>query len=96
MVLATAAQVEWIARLASAVCWAHGWRDAASRIVVHDAQAVWTPEATRAAGMLEARGKALWGRLGRKVDPAGVRKDGVPVLSVPAVQVKTLASATVE
>ena len=89
-------QAEAIAQLSAAVCRVHGWTDPAARIVGNDEEAVWTPEATRAAGMLEARGKALWGRLGRKVDPAGVRKDGVPVLSVPAVQVKTLASATVE
>ena len=82
LVLATASQLEAIAQLAAAVCRAHGWTNAAQRIVGHNAEAVWTPDATRAAAMLDARGKPLWGRLGRKVDPTGIRADKAPIIDV--------------
>lgn len=38
------------------------------------------------AGMPDARGAALWGELGRKVDPTGVRRDGTPILAVETVR----------
>jgi N-acetyl-anhydromuramyl-L-alanine amidase AmpD len=62
----------------------HGWGAASARtqIVGHDALAVWTPALTRAAGMSDARARALWGTLGRKVDPTGRRSDGRPILDV--------------
>ena len=81
LVPATEAQMASIVELCAALCRAHGWNDATERIVGHDAQAIWTVEATRAAGMAEAKGRALWGRLGRKVDPTGVRTDGLAVLA---------------
>src|SRR5438045_3313945 len=66
----------------------HGWRaaEAGDRIVGHDAQAVWTPEYTRAAGIRESRARLLWGAIGRKVDPTGVRADGRKIIDVRAVQ----------
>src|SRR5215471_8554679 len=78
LVPATESQLETIVRACVALFRFHGWRaaDVADRIVGHDAQAVWTPEYTRAAGIPEARARLLWGTVGRKVDPTGVRKDG--------------------
>ena len=61
------------------------------RVVGHDTEAIWNPATTRAAGMSDERGRQLWGRGGRKVDPTGVRKDRVPIINV--AQVRTLASA---
>jgi hypothetical protein len=90
VVPATPAQLDAIVRLCAALAQAHAWRieanaaasAAASRIVGHDAMAIWTPAATRAAGMSDERGRALWGQGGRKVDPTGVRKDGVPIIDL--------------
>ena len=47
-------------------------------IVGHDAEAIWSPANTRR--------RELWGRGGRKVDPTGVRKDGVPIIDVAEVR----------
>ena len=63
-------------------------RFATARIVGHDAEAIWTPKTTRAAGITDERGRALWGKLGRKVDPTGVRKDGVPVIDINIVRAR--------
>jgi N-acetylmuramoyl-L-alanine amidase-like protein len=88
LVPATPAQLETIVRACVALFRYHGWRgaEAADRIVGHDAQAVWTPEYTRAAGIPESRARLLWGTLGRKVDPTGVRADGRKIIDVRAVQ----------
>jgi hypothetical protein len=88
LVPATPAQLETIVRACVALFHYHGWRDAeaADRIVGHDAQAVWTPEYTRAARIPESRARLLWGTLGRKVDPTGVRSDGQKIIDVGAVQ----------
>jgi hypothetical protein len=88
LVPATPAQLERIVRACVALFRYHGWRaaEAADRIVGHDAQAVWTPEYTRAAGIPESRARLLWGTLGRKVDPTGVRTDGRKIIDVRAVQ----------
>ena len=66
----------------------HRWSATGARtqIVGHDALAMWTPALTRAAGMSDARGRGLWGKLGRKVDPTGVRADGRPILDVDLVR----------
>ena len=73
---ATALQVETIIRCVVALFRFHGWKAVTveRRIVGHDAQAVWTSAYTG--------NRALWGRLGRKIDPTGTRKDGVPIIDV--------------
>ena len=48
----------------------------------HDEQAIWTPDSTRTAGMTDEKGRSLWGTLGRKVDPTGIRKDRCPIIDV--------------
>jgi hypothetical protein len=66
----------------------HGWpaADLSARIRGHDAEAIWTPGTTRAAGIDDARGRALWNKLGRKVDPIGNRKDRRPIIDVAEVR----------
>jgi N-acetyl-anhydromuramyl-L-alanine amidase AmpD len=88
LVPATPEQVEAVIATCVAVFRHHGWvaADCADRIVGHDGLAVWTPALTRAAGMTDSRGRALWGKLGRKVDPTGRRADGRPILDVGAVR----------
>lgn len=90
LVPATPPQLDTIVRACVAVFQYHGWPalQVTDRIVGHDAQAVWTPEYTRAAGIPEARARLLWGTLGRKVDPTGVRPDGRKIIDVRAVQAK--------
>jgi hypothetical protein len=90
LVPATVSQLETIVRACVALFRFHGWRAAEvlDRIVGHDAQAVWTPEYTRAAGIPESRARLLWGTVGRKVDPSGVRKDGRKIIDVLAVQLE--------
>jgi len=58
----------------------HGWRaeEFSTRIVGHDAQAIWTPAYTHEANR--------WGTLGRKVDPTGTRPDKQPIIDVAAVR----------
>ena len=73
---ATALQVETMIQCAVALFKFHGWNadSVGRRIVGHDAQAVWTAAYTG--------NRALWGRVGRKVDPTGTRKDRVPIIDV--------------
>ena len=54
----------------------HRWKadSVDRRIVGHDAQAIWTSAYTE--------NRQLWGQLGRKVDPTGTRRHGVPVLDI--------------
>ena len=87
-VIATAVQVQAIVGICEAVFWFHGWTADAvdTRIVGHDAEAIWTPRSTRDAGMSDERGRALWGRLGRKVDPTGVRRDRLRIVDVSAIR----------
>lgn len=66
LVPATRAQVSAIVELCAAL--------GTSVIVGHDAEAIWAPSNTRNAN--------LWGCGGRKVDPTGKRRDGVPILDV--------------
>lgn len=79
-VLATAEQLDSIIRLCAVLAHVHDWP--VRRIVGHDAEAIWTPDNTRAAGMSDERGRRLWGKGGRKVDPTGVRPDRVPIIDV--------------
>jgi len=90
LVPATVAQVEKIIMACVALFRFHRWHAAevADRIVGHDAQAVWTPEYTRAARIPESRARFLWGTVGRKVDPTGVREDGRKIIDVRKVQVE--------
>ena len=37
---------------------------------------------SRAAGLSNKKGRPLWGRLGPKVDPTGVRKDRRPIIDI--------------
>ena len=107
VVPATAAQMVAIVGLCTALAWWHGWQndvnlesapDVPSRptIVGHDAEAIWTPQSTREAGMSDERGSALWGKFGRKVDPTGVRADGVPVIDVTNVRAVVAARLLTE
>jgi N-acetyl-anhydromuramyl-L-alanine amidase AmpD len=84
LVPATPAQFESIVATCAAVFWFHGWKpgEVARRIQGHDEQAVWTPSYTRAAGLSDEAGRARWGRLGRKVDPTGVRNDGRAIIDI--------------
>ncbi len=83
-VLATSAQRDAVTAIVVALFRFHRWPISGieRRIVGHDAQAIWTPDNTRAAGMSDAHGKTLWTHLGRKVDPTGTRADHQPILSV--------------
>jgi N-acetyl-anhydromuramyl-L-alanine amidase AmpD len=78
--LATPAQVSAIVAIAAAVFAYHVLpaSEARLRIVGHDAEAVWTAAYTS--------DRALWGTVGRKVDPTGTRTDGVPIIDIDAVR----------
>ena len=80
LVLATDAQIASIVRICAAVFRLHDWDIASleTRIVGHDAQAVWTAAYTPR--------RELWGTLGRKVDPTGQRRDGRPIIDVAQVR----------
>ena len=95
---ATRAQVDTIVKLCAGLCRYHRW-DAAevrTRIVGHDAQAIWTREQTQSAGISDAKGRLLWGKLGRKVDPTGQRRDGKKILDVAEVRVRVRAQLGLE
>ena len=93
VVPATPRQLEAIVVTCVAICRYHGWaaKDVATRIHGHDAQAVWTPQNTRAAGMSDANAAALWGTLGRKVDPTGIRSDKQKIIDVDLVRAAVAA-----
>jgi N-acetyl-anhydromuramyl-L-alanine amidase AmpD len=88
VVPATRAQVDTIIDVCVALFRYHGWGDnlVGTRIVGHDAQAIWTLEQTRLAGIPDGKGRYLWGKLGRKVDPTGQRRDGRKILDVEEVR----------
>ena len=73
---ASTEQVEAIIQCVVALFHFHGWKgdSAERRIVGHDAQAVWTSAYTS--------NRSLWGRLGRKVDPTGTRRDGAAIIDL--------------
>src|SRR5665213_134247 len=71
-VLATEKQLASIARVCSAVSRHHRWVNPV--LVGHDEQAVWTA--------LYTSRRELWGRVGRKADPTGQRKDGRKIIDV--------------
>ena len=95
LVLATAAQMDSIVRLIGKLFRQHGWGDTTAGIVGHDKQAIWTPATTRDAGMSDERGRLLWGRGGRKVDPTGVRKDRVPIINVAEVRARVVDAGAI-
>jgi hypothetical protein len=76
LVLATQPQLSSIISLCTALWRCHDWPAdmVGTRIVGHDEQAIWTPAYTQE--------RALWGRLGRKVDPRGRRPDGRPIMDL--------------
>lgn len=79
LVPATEPQLASIVRLCVALfryhAWPHDREDAArAHLVGHDEEAIWTPAYTRR--------RDLWGRLGRKVDPTGQRKNGQPIVGL--------------
>jgi hypothetical protein len=80
LVLATDPQIASIVRICAAVMRHHRWDVTSldSRIVGHDAQAVWTAANTPR--------RELWGTLGRKVDPTGQRRDRRPIIDVAEVR----------
>ena len=84
IVPATDRQVDAIIGLCLALFRHHGWSESETwkRIVGHDAQAIWTLEQTRLAGIPDGKARLLWGKLGRKVDPTGQRRDGRKILDV--------------
>jgi N-acetyl-anhydromuramyl-L-alanine amidase AmpD len=88
IVPATREQVNAIVDLCAALFRYHRWPSTELdwRIVGHDAQAIWTQEQTQMAGMSDAKGRLLWGKLGRKVDPTGQRRDGRKILDVDKVR----------
>lgn len=88
VVPATRAQVDRIIALCTALFRYHRWAESEvrRRIVGHDAQAIWTLEQTRLAGIPDGKGRLLWGKLGRKVDPTGQRHDGQKILDVDQVR----------
>jgi N-acetyl-anhydromuramyl-L-alanine amidase AmpD len=94
LVPATPAQLAAIVATCVALFRFHVWRpeEVVARIQGHDAQAVWTPAYTRAAGLSDATGFARWGKLGRKVDPTGVRKDRRPIIDVNQVRAAVAAA----
>jgi N-acetyl-anhydromuramyl-L-alanine amidase AmpD len=84
LVPATPAQLDSIVALCAVLC-SHPTSSTAQRsavVVGHDEQAIWTPANTRRA--------ELWGKGGRKVDPTGVRKDGVPIIDVNEVRTRVV------
>jgi N-acetyl-anhydromuramyl-L-alanine amidase AmpD len=91
---ATPAQLASIAATCAALFRFHGWKpeEVAPRIQGHDAQAIWTSAYTRAAGMSDERARPLWGTLGRKVDPTGVRPDGRKIIDVNQVRLGLAAA----
>ena len=93
LVPATPVQLAAIVATCAALFRFHGWTPGSldARLAGHDAQATWTPSYTRAAGMSDVTGRALWGRLGRKVDPTGVRKDARPIIDVNEVRAAVAA-----
>jgi N-acetyl-anhydromuramyl-L-alanine amidase AmpD len=84
VVPATPVQTDAIVEVCTALFHYHGWTrsDVRQRIVGHDAQAIWTLEQTRLAGFPDGKARLLWGKLGRKVDPTGQRRDGRKILDV--------------
>ncbi|HEY5218539.1 MAG TPA: N-acetylmuramoyl-L-alanine amidase [Gemmatimonadaceae bacterium] len=82
LVPATAPQLASIVAICAALFRHHAWNTASldARMVGHDRQAVWTAAYT-------AR-RELWGRLGRKVDPTGQRKDGRPIVGLAEVKAR--------
>ncbi len=84
LVPVTPPQLASIVAVCSAVIRFHHWATESlpDRIVGHDAQAIWTAQNTTR--------RELWGTLGRKVDPTGIRRDGRPVLDI--AQVISLSS----
>ena len=94
LVPATPAQLESIIATSAALFRFHRWKpeEVAQRIQGHDEQAVWTQAYTRAAGLSDETGRELWNRLGRKVDPTGVRKDRRPIIDVNQVRAAVAAA----
>ena len=80
LVPATDAQLASIVDVCREVFRQHRWLAASveTRIVGHDKQAVWTAAYTR--------NRTLWGKLGRKADPTGIRKDGRPIIDTDVVR----------
>jgi hypothetical protein len=79
LVLATPEQLASIVEICAAVARHEGWSPASIgiRIVGHDAEAIWTKDNTP--------DERLWGKLGRKVDPTGVRHDEKPIVGVTSI-----------
>jgi N-acetyl-anhydromuramyl-L-alanine amidase AmpD len=87
-VIATPRQIYAIEDLCFWLFRRHGWPngEVTERLVGHDEQAIWTKEATRAAGIADGDAETMWGKVGRKIDPRGNRADGTPIIDVDAVR----------
>jgi hypothetical protein len=83
LVLATEPQLSAIVSLCAALWRFHDWpaNAVATRIVGHDEQAIWTPAYTSE--------RALWGTVGRKLDPTGRRPDGRPIIDLTELKHRT-------
>lgn len=81
--LATREQFASLCHDVAALFILNGWHaaDVATRIRGHDAEATW--DKTNAPNE-----RKKWGKLGRKVDPTGVRPDGQPIVSLALVRVE--------
>ena len=77
---ASAAQLRSIIERIVALFAFHHWSadSVNDRIVGHDTQAIWTAT--------YSKNPALWGKLGRNVDPTGTRADRVPIIDIDAVR----------
>ncbi len=80
LVVATEPQLASIASLCAALMRHHDWEPdtLASRLVGHDAQAIWTAAYTQ--------DRKRWGTLGRKIDPTGSRRDARPIIDMSAMR----------
>jgi hypothetical protein len=76
LTLATGAQLESISNLCAAVFRSEGWKleSLDKRLVGHVAEAIWTPDSTP--------DRERWGKLGRKVDPTGIRSDKRHIIDI--------------
>jgi hypothetical protein len=96
VVPATRKQEDAIVELCTALFHYHGWKrsDVRPRIVGHDAQAIWTVEQTRLAGIPDGKARLMWGKLGRKIDPTGQRVAGGSVRHAPFQYANSSCSAS--
>jgi len=84
----TPSQLETMLGTAVTIHRFHGWgpEQVDARNFGHDEQAIWNQATTREAQMSDEKGRPLWGKLGRKVDPTGQRTDKRKIIDMDAVR----------